>query len=94
MNQETIAKQADIAVIFEQYAQMGARTMICLLMTSENVEFIGSHMAITTDTYDIAESKKLSKADGLRKIETHIKSIVLYNAALKADKEAKDKNKK
>ena len=91
---KTLTEQADVAVVFEQYAQMGSKTIVCLLMTGENIEFIGSHMAMNAGKYDVAESKRAAKAEALKKIEAHITSIIHYNRtreALAKEKEEKDR---
>lgn len=75
-------KEVFESIVYEQYAQMGAKTTVCLLILHTGYEVIGTSAPVNPDNFDFSVGKKLARENAIEKVWEHLGSIVQWRMAV------------
>jgi hypothetical protein len=93
INYEITPEICDEAITQEIYIQVGFKTSICILVLNTGFEAVGSYSPIDVQDMNIANGKKYSREEALRKAIAHLSAINQWKKAIADIREAELKAK-
>lgn len=75
-------KEVFESIVYEQYAQMGAKTTVCLLILHTGYEVVGTSSPVDPANFDLSIGKELAREDAVKQVWSHLGSIVQWRKAV------------